>query len=284
MNDSPKTEVQRVANAVRYWCGRLGGGASLPSQGELAEQFGVSRDTVQKALKVLQEEGLVESIRGSGTFVAGTENAPSVDEDELEPSIVALGHHLDQALLSPRVTIDFFGFTAETLAKELTPKLVRMWLPGSPRPERLRVRLLLPDMEHLAVPYARADPQDRRPLERLRAIAERSVGALTEAVNEPRFRQLSLDSAIEIRTVRMTPQVKLYLINEGLALRGWYEVDEVTVQVPERSGVGAEDLEIYDLTGLSAPLSLQPPLAAARSRAWFDSVWSTIAADYKPSE
>ena len=61
MNGSPKSAVQRVADAVRYWSERLGGGAPLPSQEELAEQFGVSRDTVQKALKLLQEAELVKS-------------------------------------------------------------------------------------------------------------------------------------------------------------------------------------------------------------------------------
>ena len=59
MNGSPKSAVQRVADAVRYWSERLGGGAPLPSQEELAEQFGVSRDTVQKAPKLLHGTQLV---------------------------------------------------------------------------------------------------------------------------------------------------------------------------------------------------------------------------------
>jgi GntR family transcriptional repressor for pyruvate dehydrogenase complex len=45
-------------------------GDRLPTERELAEQFGVSRVTVRQALTVLHEMGLVESRPGGGTFVA----------------------------------------------------------------------------------------------------------------------------------------------------------------------------------------------------------------------
>jgi GntR family transcriptional repressor for pyruvate dehydrogenase complex len=45
-------------------------GDCLPTERELAEQFGVSRVTVRQALTVLHEMGLVESRPGGGTFVA----------------------------------------------------------------------------------------------------------------------------------------------------------------------------------------------------------------------
>ncbi|MFC1402502.1 MULTISPECIES: GntR family transcriptional regulator [Streptacidiphilus] len=284
MNGSPKTAVQRVADAVRYWSERLGGGAPLPSQEELAEQFNVSRDTVQKALKLLSEEGLIDSIRGSGTFVAGAVPDADVDGDELEPAILALGPHLDRAFQAPHVTIDFFGFTAETLAKELTPRLVRVWLTDSTPPESLHIRLLLPDMERLAVPRAVDAADDPRPLERLRGVASRSVGSLREAVEDLRSRNAVLDSSLEVRTVPMTPQVKLFVINKDLALRGWYKLVRRKVELPERSGSGMEDVDIYDFMGLDANLLLQRPHAVAESQEWFDSLWSIIAVDSKLSE
>ncbi|MFC1442308.1 GntR family transcriptional regulator [Streptacidiphilus sp. N1-10] len=285
MNGSPKTAVQRVADAVRYWSERLGGGAPLPSQEELAEQFSVSRDTVQRALKLLSEEGLIDSIRGSGTFVAGRPADVDADEEELEPAIVVLGPYLDEALQAPRVTIDFFGFTAETLAKELTPKLVRLWLAGSTPPESLHLRLLLPDPEHLAVPRVVDNPEDPRPLDRLRSIAARSIDALTQSVEELRSRQRVLDASLEIRTVAATtPQVKLYIINQKLALRGWYKVRQAPVLLPAQDGSGMEETEMYDFMGLEAVLLRQRPHAAAESQEWFDSLWSTIAVDYKLSE
>lgn len=45
-------------------------GTRAPSERELAEEFGVSRTTVRQALDSLAVEGVVERVRGSGTFVA----------------------------------------------------------------------------------------------------------------------------------------------------------------------------------------------------------------------
>ncbi|MGD0698437.1 MAG: phosphonate metabolism transcriptional regulator PhnF [Trebonia sp.] len=45
-------------------------GAKLPPEGELAERFGVHRNTVRQAVAALAAEHLVVSRRGSGTFVA----------------------------------------------------------------------------------------------------------------------------------------------------------------------------------------------------------------------
>jgi GntR family transcriptional regulator, phosphonate transport system regulatory protein len=45
-------------------------GARLPAEGELAERFGVHRNTVRQAVAALAAEHLVIARRGSGTFVA----------------------------------------------------------------------------------------------------------------------------------------------------------------------------------------------------------------------
>lgn len=45
-------------------------GDSLPSEAELATQFGVSRMTARQAMQNLAAEGLVRRQRGSGTFIA----------------------------------------------------------------------------------------------------------------------------------------------------------------------------------------------------------------------
>jgi DNA-binding FadR family transcriptional regulator len=44
-------------------------GARLPSEKELGERFGVSRPVVRDALSRLQRDGLIESRKGSGSFV-----------------------------------------------------------------------------------------------------------------------------------------------------------------------------------------------------------------------
>lgn len=49
--------------------GALGPGSRLPSITALAEDHEVSINTVQKALRVLKGEDLIEGIAGYGTFV-----------------------------------------------------------------------------------------------------------------------------------------------------------------------------------------------------------------------
>lgn len=46
-------------------------GARLPSTKSFAEQYGTTRTTVTRALKILAEEGIVEVVRGRGTYVNG---------------------------------------------------------------------------------------------------------------------------------------------------------------------------------------------------------------------
>lgn len=45
-------------------------GTLMPSESDLVTQFGVSRMTVSRALRELQNEGLVERVQGIGTFAA----------------------------------------------------------------------------------------------------------------------------------------------------------------------------------------------------------------------
>ncbi len=51
--------------------GRLQAGDRLPTEHTLAERFAVNRHTARQAIAALAQEGLVESRRGSGTFVTG---------------------------------------------------------------------------------------------------------------------------------------------------------------------------------------------------------------------
>jgi GntR family transcriptional regulator len=66
----------RVAEniASRIASKELAPGARLLGEKELAAHYGVSYGTVRHALKVLRERGLVKTIHGRGTFVAGKES------------------------------------------------------------------------------------------------------------------------------------------------------------------------------------------------------------------
>jgi GntR family transcriptional regulator, arabinose operon transcriptional repressor len=60
--------------------GRLKTGAKLPSEAALVKKFGISRITVGRALRELQNRGLVDRIAGSGTYVR---KRPGHDDDAL---------------------------------------------------------------------------------------------------------------------------------------------------------------------------------------------------------
>ena len=67
------------------------GGERLPAERELAERLGISRVTLREVLKVLQDQGLVESRRGryGGTFVLPRADAAD-GEDELRRRVAAV--------------------------------------------------------------------------------------------------------------------------------------------------------------------------------------------------
>ncbi|AWK07819.1 FCD domain-containing protein [Streptomyces spongiicola] len=80
--------LEQILQVVRL--GLVPGGERLPAERELAERMGISRVTLREVLKVLQEEGLVESRRGryGGTFVRQRPRTES--EDELRRRIAAV--------------------------------------------------------------------------------------------------------------------------------------------------------------------------------------------------
>ena len=55
--------------------GQIQAGEKLPTENELAESFGVSRITVQKAMGMLVQEGYVIRRPGRGSFVGSRSSA-----------------------------------------------------------------------------------------------------------------------------------------------------------------------------------------------------------------
>ncbi|MWA09952.1 FadR/GntR family transcriptional regulator [Streptomyces sp. BA2] len=72
--------LEQILQVVRL--GLVPGGERLPSERELADRLGISRVTLREVLKVLQDQGLVESRRGryGGTFVRPRPEAAGEDE------------------------------------------------------------------------------------------------------------------------------------------------------------------------------------------------------------
>ena len=60
----------QIADRLREDIAELGEGARIPSEPQLARDWGVSRFTVAKAVEQLADEGLITRRQGSGSFVA----------------------------------------------------------------------------------------------------------------------------------------------------------------------------------------------------------------------
>lgn len=73
----------QVAAVVRrrIESGALQPNRPIPSEKQLEQELGVSRNTARHAVRVLREEGLVETVMGRGTFVL-----PPEDRAPDEPS------------------------------------------------------------------------------------------------------------------------------------------------------------------------------------------------------
>jgi GntR family transcriptional regulator len=71
----------RVADdiAVRIASGELAPGTRLLAERELATHYGVAYGTIRRAMQVLREKGMIVTIHGRGTFVAGKRNLGPAD-------------------------------------------------------------------------------------------------------------------------------------------------------------------------------------------------------------
>ncbi|WP_255311148.1 GntR family transcriptional regulator, partial [Streptomyces viridosporus] len=151
VNGSRRLTPQEIADILRerIRTGELRTGDRLPTQAELAEEFGVERGTVRQALRALQEDGLLSNVsKGSPPRIA--EPAPA--REEPQPTMVGLAPRLVDAFAQDRVRIDAVCLTAESLMLALSEP-VRHIHEGRRRPESVEVRLLLPSRNiNLAFP------------------------------------------------------------------------------------------------------------------------------------
>lgn len=83
-------------------------GDSVPSESNLQQQFGVSRMTVNRAVKELAVEGVVSRVQGSGTVVAQLHRiSSSLEIRDIHDDILARGHaHTTQVLRTEATLAD----------------------------------------------------------------------------------------------------------------------------------------------------------------------------------
>ena len=94
--------------------GRWPAGALMPSEAELTAAFGVSRMTVNRALRELQSEGLVDRMQGVGTFAAPLHRLSStLTLHDLHDEITARGHRHRAVVHLQRVERATVGLAAQ---------------------------------------------------------------------------------------------------------------------------------------------------------------------------
>ena len=95
-------------------------GQKLPNELELAERFDVSRGTLRRAVEILQERGILEVRRGSGTYISGR---MGLSDDPLGLTLVSDKKRLVQDMLDVRLMIE--PETAMLAAERITPSEIR---------------------------------------------------------------------------------------------------------------------------------------------------------------
>lgn len=279
MNGSRRTSPQEIADILRerIRAGDLKAGDRLPTQAELAEEFGVERGTVRQALRALQVDGLLSNVsKGSPPRVA----EPAPVRDEPQPTMVGLAPRLTEAFSVPHVRVDAACLTAETLMLALGEP-VRLIHEGRITPESIDVRILLPSRDiNLAFPVPVDGRGEDDPVHD-RWLAQRNAQGHVLRHNLQSLRSShGIDVRVTFRALPFTPPVKLYLLNETEALIAYYMITrrEETVD----SGV----LEMYDTLGSASLLFSFEKRAGQRdaafveeSQKWFDALWETITTD-----
>lgn len=98
------TVATRIAERLRTDIvgGAFGRDGRLPTERDLADRFGVARNTVRRAINDLRDEGLVVRHVGRGTFLAGRDAVGSV----LAPSAMAVADISPRDLIEARLLIE----------------------------------------------------------------------------------------------------------------------------------------------------------------------------------
>jgi hypothetical protein len=195
---------------------------------------------------------------------------------------VGIRPFVEQAFAREHVTIDFAGFSGETLHGVIQEPLDKIRI-GRIRPASLRIRMLLPDTTRPMVLPCRADDlaDDEEYRQRATRITARHAHAIIDGVQE--LSRLGLvDAAAEIRAHPAPPMFKLYILNGEEVFFGFYPITRASIPLP------GGDRDMYDLMGKDAVVfhhsvhSGQPTDIPYidQARTWFESMWDTISYEY----
>jgi DNA-binding transcriptional regulator YhcF (GntR family) len=275
--DDPRQASQQIANMLRaaILTRKFAPGDRLPSQPELASRYGVARETIKRALEVLRNERLIVTRQGSGAFVRAQTQRPV----ELRPLIEA-------AFEQSHVAIDFAGFSGETL-RDAIAEALDMVRAGRTAPETIAVRLMISDMTvPMALPaLAETGADDQAVRKRAERITRRAASGVVDQVQELADLGLVKSATVEVRVHGIAPTFKLYMLNGREAFFGFYPA------VKREVAISGDPVEIWDLMGRDATLfhyavdddeASHGTQFVESARLWFDSVWNSVAREYRP--
>ncbi|MFI2437219.1 winged helix-turn-helix domain-containing protein [Streptomyces sp. NPDC018693] len=272
---TPREIAEALRERIRV--GDLKAGDRLPTQAELAEEFGVERGAVRQALRALQDDGLLTHVsKGSPPRIA--EPAPA--RGAPQPTMAGLAPRLNKAFGAQRVRVDVVCHTSETLMVALGEPL-RQIHEGSLRPESIEVRVLLPSRSiNLAFPVPVERREDDHTVHK-RWLAMRNAQAQVLRHNLTAAGHVrGIDVQVTFRALPFTPPVKLYLLNGEEALLGYYVLTE------RQEEYESQTLTMYDFLGSQSLLfsfvrqaGERDAAFVAESQRWFDALWETITTD-----
>ncbi|MFF6999505.1 winged helix-turn-helix domain-containing protein [Streptomyces sp. NPDC008313] len=267
----------------RILSGRLRPGQRMPTQAELADEFGVERGAVRQALRILQSEHLLADVsKGSpatvaanaGAVLAGPGTAP-------QSTMVGLAPRITAAFARPHVEIDALCLTSVSLTLAIG-EVLRQIHAGRLKPAKVDVRVLLPSRKiDIAFPTPVDAPDDDR-VQRLWLAQRNAQGQVLRHNLQALRHSHGIDVHVTFRALPFTPPVKLYLLNGSEALFAYYTLARRGAEIDH------EYLEMYDAEGTQSMLfafeqgaGLRDATFVEQSRTWFDALWETISSELR---
>jgi len=254
---------------------------TLPSQRELAKRYEVSRDTVQRVLGVLADEGWIESRQGRGSMVLRRQPVRSSARENAAARRVTLGPLIATAFKAKDVSLDVFTLTSEVLYTHVRvqEELIRA---RAIRPGKITIRMLVPDDDQpMPFPYAPDAPDDDRPRQHLRDIRKYHTDNLVRRVGELARDTPGLTATVEIRRVPLVPYSKLYIFNDAEVVTGPYVPSERPITLDDGTTLDVVDVMGFDSTlthcAKDADPDSQDSLIVSSWPNWFDETWRLLA-------
>lgn len=208
----------QLKDLIQYYIstGALRENQQLPTVSELAKQVGITFETVRKAYKELERDGLIESTRGRGTFVGGhgrqrnSSGSRRNTEADLTQSLkLTLKQLVEQGHDASRLTNLFQNTLREAIAEQ--PRQMIIFTECNELQVRTISQTLIESLGVEIKPVLLEKLQDE--IQELSKLAIAPAAVVTTGFHLKEVRQLLSDTHIPVDFVitRMSPQTRRVL-------------------------------------------------------------------------